>query len=133
MLCQNIQTRAGAHCHNMAGSLTLRQSAALLDRCEVLVSNDSAPTHLGVATKCRVLTIFGPTVPHFGFAPLGTGHEVIEKNLKCRPCSMHGQQKCPLGTHACMLEIKVEEVLARVQNMLQPARYAPHSVRSWSE
>ena len=61
-LCQRIHARVGAHCHDTAGTLTLRQSAALLDRCQVLISNDSAPTHLGVATKCRVLTIFGPTV-----------------------------------------------------------------------
>jgi heptosyltransferase-2 len=105
--------------------LTLRQSAALLDRCELLVSNDSAPTHLGVATKCRVLTIFGPTVPRFGFAPYGAGHEVIEKNLPCRPCSVHGSQECPLGTHACMLEISVDEVVARVLSMLERRERAP--------
>ncbi len=120
-LCGRIQALAGAHCHNTAGMLTLRQSAALLDQCEVLVSNDSAPAHLAVATSCRVLAIFGPTVTRFGFAPYGEGHGVIEKDLPCRPCSAHGSQKCPLGTHACMLEISVEEVFARILAMLKPA------------
>jgi heptosyltransferase-2 len=124
-LCQSIQRRAGAHCHSAAGVLTLRQSAALLDRCEVLISNDSAPTHLGAATTCRVLTIYGPTVPRFGFAPYGSAHEVMERNLPCRPCSVHGSQKCPLGTHACMLEISVDEVLARVIRMLERGKRAP--------
>lgn len=123
-LCQGIQTRLNAHCHNLAGSLTLRQSAALLQRCEALISNDSAPAHLGVAAGCRVLMIYGPTVPRFGFAPHGEGHAVIEKPLPCRPCSMHGGQKCPLGTHACMQEIQVEEVLARVFKMLNQAPQA---------
>jgi heptosyltransferase-2 len=113
-LCARLAREIGGACINTAGKLTLCQSAALLDRCRILVSNDSAPTHLGVATKCKVITIFGPTVPAFGFAPFGDGHAVIEKNLPCRPCSSHGGKRCPIGTHACMLEISVEEVFSRV-------------------
>lgn len=117
-LCREIQQAVGENCFNLAGMLSLRQSAALLDRCNVLISNDSAPTHLGVATNCKVLTIFGPTVPRFGFAPYGDGHGLVEHDLPCRPCSAHGTQKCPIGTHACMKEIAVEEVFARVKAMI---------------
>jgi heptosyltransferase-2 len=113
-LCAGIAEQLGNDCINTAGKLTLRQSAALLDRCQILVSNDSAPTHLGVATRCKVVTIFGPTVPAFGFAPFGNGHLVIEKKLPCRPCSIHGGHRCPIGTHACMQEITVDEVFSRV-------------------
>jgi heptosyltransferase-2 len=117
-LCARIAGEIGKDGVNTAGKLTLRQSAALLDRCQILVSNDSAPTHLGVATRCKVITIFGPTVPAFGFAPFGDGHAVIEKNLACRPCSIHGGNRCPIGTHACMLEISVEEVFAKVLELM---------------
>jgi len=117
-LCQQIQNDVGPACINTAGQLSLRQSAALLNECGVLVSNDSAPTHLGVATRCHVLTIFGPTVPRLGFAPFGEGHAVIEKDLPCRPCSAHGSRTCPIGTHACMKEIGVEEVFKRVVAIL---------------
>jgi len=113
-LCAQIAVKIGNDVVNTAGRLSLCQSAALLDRCEILISNDSAPTHLGVATRCKVITIFGPTVPAFGFAPFGEGHAVIEKNLACRPCSSHGGDRCPLGTHACMREITAEEVFLRV-------------------
>jgi heptosyltransferase-2 len=116
-LCARLAHEIGNKCINTAGKLTLRQSAALLDRCQILVSNDSSPTHLGVATRCKVITIFGPTVPAFGFAPFGDGHIVIEKNLSCRPCSRHGGHRCPLGTHACMLEISVAEVFSRVLSL----------------
>jgi heptosyltransferase-2 len=114
-VCSCLEREIGEACTNTAGKLTLRQSAALLDRCQILVSNDSAPTHLGVATRCKVITIFGPTVPAFGFAPFGDGHAVVEKNLSCRPCSSHGSRSCPLGTHACMWEIGVDEVLQRIK------------------
>lgn len=122
-LCREIQQSAGENCFNLAGMSSLRQSAALLDRCAVLISNDSAPTHLGVATNCNVLTIFGPTVPRFGFAPYGEGHGVIEHDLPCRPCSMHGSKKCPIGTHACMQEIAVEEVITRVKAMIARKKF----------
>lgn len=122
-LCREIQQAAGENCHNLAGLLSLRQSAVLLDRCAVLISNDSAPTHLGVATNCKVLTIFGPTVPRFGFAPYGDGHGVIELDLPCRPCSAHGSQKCPIGTHACMQEILVEEVFTRAKAMITDQKF----------
>jgi heptosyltransferase-2 len=113
-LCSRIAAAIENNCINTAGKLSLRQSAALLDRCQILISNDSAPTHLGVATRCKVITIFGPTVPAFGFAPFGDGHVVIEKNLACRPCSSHGGDYCPIGTHACMWEISVEKVFNSV-------------------
>ncbi|NUM76700.1 lipopolysaccharide heptosyltransferase II [candidate division KSB1 bacterium] len=118
IFCREIQQSVGENCHNLAGLLSLRQSAAFLDCCRVLISNDSAPTHLGVATNCKVLTIFGPTVPRFGFAPYGEGHGIIEHDLPCRPCSVHGSKECPIGTHACMLEIAVEEVFTRVKAMI---------------
>jgi len=113
-LCAQIAANNGNDVVNTAGKLSLRQSAALLDRCRILISNDSAPTHLGVATRCKVITIFGPTVPAFGFAPFGDGHVVVEKNLACRPCSPHGGDRCPLGTHACMREITAEQAFSSV-------------------
>lgn len=132
-LCGRIADAVHENGINTAGQLSLRQSAALLDRCQILVSNDSAPTHLGVSTRCKVITIFGPTVPAFGFAPFGDSHVVIEKNLSCRPCSSHGSARCPLGTHACMLEITVEEVFARVlklQNAVILDNQPPRSSQS---
>ncbi|MDZ7343856.1 MAG: glycosyltransferase family 9 protein, partial [candidate division KSB1 bacterium] len=124
-LCAQIAETVGDQCTNTAGQLTLRQSAALLDRCQILISNDSAPTHLGVATRCKVITIFGPTVPAFGFAPFGQGHVVIEKNLSCRPCSAHGSHRCPIGTHACMNEISVDAICAHVLSLRRMT--TPHS------
>jgi len=120
-LCSRIAAAIEKNCVNTAGKLSLRQSAALLNRCEILISNDSAPAHLGVATRCKVIAIFGPTAPAFGFAPFGDGHLVVEKNLPCRPCSSHGGNRCPIGTHACMLEISVEEIFSRVLTLKNAA------------
>jgi len=119
-LCTSIASAIGGKDVIVAaGRLTLLQSAELIRRSAVLVSNDSAPVHLGVAVRTPVLAIFGPTVPRFGFAPKGEHDEVIERSgLDCRPCSIHGGKRCPLGTFVCMKEITPAEVLARVMAKL---------------
>lgn len=113
-----IAAQVGAGIHNVAGQLTLLQSAALIQRCRLLISNDSAPQHLGVAVGTPVITIFGSTVPEFGFAPYGAHNRVVEIELDCRPCGIHGHQKCPLGTLECMAKILPQQVFAVVQQLL---------------
>jgi heptosyltransferase II len=98
-----------------AGMFTLLQSAELIRRCAVLVSNDSAPVHLAVAMQTPVVAIFGATVPEFGFAPYGNRDRVVqEAGLACKPCSIHGGAKCPIGTFDCMLRITPERVLEEI-------------------
>src|SRR5690606_28502038 len=52
------------------GKLSLLGSAELIGRCDILVTNDSSPQHLASAMATPTVTIFGPTVPAFGFGPL---------------------------------------------------------------
>lgn len=96
---------------NFIGKLTLRQTAYFLTKCRLLISNDSAPTHLGSAVNIPTITIFGSTVPEFGFGPLAEKNTVIQKELECRPCTDHGRKKCPLKTLTCLRDISPEEVL----------------------
>jgi heptosyltransferase-2 len=92
-------------------------SAALIERAGVLVSNDSAPLHIAGAVGTRVVAIFGPTVPAFGFGPTGPRDAIAEvHNLSCRPCSTHGPMVCPLLHHRCMKDLGVSEVLALVSS-----------------
>ncbi len=95
---------------NLAGTLTLSQSISYLQNSPLLIANDSAPIHLASLVNCPTIAIFGPTHPAFGFGPLSENSIVIEKDLACRPCSIHGQKSCPLGTHACMKEIQPQEI-----------------------
>ncbi len=104
---------------NFVGKLTPRQSAEALRRCQVLVSNDSAPVHMASAVGTPVVEIFGPTLPSFGFTPFGIPHRIVENaSLACRPCGEHGGARCPLGTLECMKSISVSEVLRAVEELL---------------
>jgi heptosyltransferase II len=98
-----------------AGALTLRESAALIRRAAVLVTNDSAPLHLATAVGTPVVAIFGPTVPEFGFGPRRSADLTLGlDDLPCRPCSKHGPPQCPLGHHRCMRDLSVDQVLQAI-------------------
>jgi len=117
-LCEEIAKAAHSSVTSLAGKLTLRQSAELLRRCRVLITNDSAPLHLASAVSTPTVAIFGPTSPEFGFYPYQTKNRVVEKTLSCRPCSIHGGKKCPIGTHECMLGISPQEVMKAVEEVM---------------
>jgi heptosyltransferase-2 len=122
-LCERIRDRVGSvRVRSAAGRLSLTGSAALLALCDALVSNDSAPAHLAVAVGTRVVTLFGATVPAFGFGPLGPRDAVVETpGLSCRPCAIHGGPRCPIGTFECMLSIGPEQVLRVLDAGEEPA------------
>jgi heptosyltransferase-2 len=122
-LCDEIQKLSGSsRVYKTAGKLTLLQSAELIRRCKVLITNDSAPMHIGVAMETPVVAIFGATVPAFGFGPVGRFDAVVEtRGLKCRPCSIHGGNKCPIKTFDCMNDITYERVFETVMLVLQKA------------
>ena len=108
--------RAGGRSANLCGQLTLRQSAAVIRKAAVLVTNDSAPLHFAQAVATPTVAIFGPTLPSFGFGPRGPRDQALGVDgLPCRPCSAHGPARCPLGHHLCMQSLPVEDVLHAIE------------------
>ncbi len=120
-LCAEIKNAAGTErVHSAAGKFSILQSAELIRRCDVLISNDSAPLHLAVAMRTPVIAIFGATSPAFGFAPYGERDIIVERNdLDCRPCSIHGGDKCPIGTFDCMVGISAKRVYEEVWKVVE--------------
>ncbi|MFM8559181.1 MAG: glycosyltransferase family 9 protein, partial [bacterium] len=58
------------------------------------------------------------TSPVLGFAPAGEGHALVQTELACRPCTLHGRERCPLGHFRCMTDLAPEAVLAQVTRRL---------------
>jgi heptosyltransferase-2 len=103
------------------GQLSLLESAELIGRAQAIVTNDSAPQHLASAMGTPTLTIYGPTVPEFGFGPLAERHAVAgHEGLQCRPCHRHGPQRCPLGHWRCMRELTTEHITSLLTDVLNP-------------
>jgi heptosyltransferase-2 len=97
------------HTVNLAGKLTLMQSAALISSAQRTYVNDSGPLHIASAMNAPVTAFFCSTVPEFGFGPLSDDAKIIqiEEKLECRPCGLHGHAACPKGHFKCGREISV--------------------------
>jgi len=118
-LCLEIASNMKSKPLTAAGKTSPLQSAALIPRCRVILSNDTAPMHMAVAMRVPVVAIFGSTIPEFGFAPTGKNDLVIQKEIYCRPCGIHGRKKCPEKHFRCMKEITAEEVFETVAQKLK--------------
>jgi heptosyltransferase-2 len=60
-----------------------------------------------------VVAVFGSTEPRLT-GPLGTGHEIIRRQVECSPCFL---RECPIDFR-CMKAVNVEEVAAAVSAQL---------------
>lgn len=102
-LCERINKKAGNKCFNLAGKLSLLQSAELMKNATMNYVNDSAPMHLASAMNASVTAIFCSTVPEFGFGPLSDNSRIVQtsEKLSCRPCGLHGFKSCPEGHFKC--------------------------------
>jgi heptosyltransferase-2 len=113
-----IERLAGPErCLNLTGKTTMPELMEAIRRLKVFVSNDSGPMHIAVAMGVPAVGIFGPTTRELGFFPYGPGNRVVEAELACRPCALHGSRECPRGHFLCMRLLTVEEVFAAAASL----------------
>ncbi len=85
---------------------------------DIFVSGDTGLMHIAEAAGTPVVAMFGPTTRELGFFPTGSKNIVIQKNLSCRPCSLHGSDRCRHSHHKCMDDITVDEVESNVLRLV---------------
>ena len=106
-----------------AHDLSLDKVAGIMNKCNLVVTNDSGLMHLAVALSTPVVAVFGPTHPSLGFAPLGEFDSVICDDVYCSPCSLHGEKKCKMPQKYCFEKITPELVKAEIEKVI----HAEHS------
>ncbi len=119
-LGQEICAGDSGQIYNACGKFSLAESADLVQRSRVVVTNDTGLMHIAAAFKKPVVSLWGNTVPQFGMFPyygfndlenrIAPQSVIVErKGLWCRPCSKLGYGRCPLGHFKCMktLDMKV--------------------------
>lgn len=114
-LCDRIR-EGFPNTENLCGGLNLLDSAALMKNARRVFVNDSAPLHLASCVNAKTTAVFCSTVPAFGYTPLADDSVVVDvgNELSCRPCGLHGYQKCPLGHFKCSEDIEIKKVLATI-------------------
>lgn len=104
---------------NLAGKTNLLESAAILEYCDLAITNDSGLMHMAQAVKTPVVAIFGPTTKELGYFPLPESSKVVEdKSVECRPCTHHGMNHCPKKHFNCMKNITVDTVYKACRELL---------------
>jgi heptosyltransferase-2 len=118
-ITDDISSKFSDNVINSAGNFSIIESIELLKYARLLISNDSAPTHMGMCADTKVLTIYCSTVPDFGFYPYNKKSSSISFNdLKCKPCGIHGHDKCPIKTFDCAMKLLPDKVIVKVEEML---------------
>jgi ADP-heptose:LPS heptosyltransferase len=114
-------TLPGTRVLSLAGALDLPESAALLDRLDVLITGDTGPMHLAAAMGTPVVALFGPSDPT-RYGPRARSERILRVQLPCSPC---GQVRLPPvrcrgKVPDCMAGITVDAVVAATLDLLDP-------------
>jgi len=103
-----IEKAVGSSIYNACGKYNLNQSASLVKQATKIITHDTGLMHIAATFKKEIISVWGNTVPSFGFTPYlpDPKSKIVEvKDLSCRPCSKIGYDKCPKGHFKCMMEI----------------------------
>ncbi len=102
---------------NLAGRLNVAELAALLRRCQVLISNDSGPVHVAAAVGTPVVAIFGRNQRGLSpqrWGPIGDSHVILHKEVGCVTCLAHA---CDIE-FLCLTALTADEVFRAVVSVL---------------
>jgi len=115
--------------YNASGKFSLNESADLVRKAKLVITNDTGLMHIAAAYKRPIISLWGNTVPSFGMYPYYGNRftdvqlfDILQTNkLWCRPCSKIGYDKCPLGHFKCMEKISSRDLLQKTMKRLYVA------------
>ncbi|WP_224984992.1 lipopolysaccharide heptosyltransferase II [Geomonas agri] len=99
------------------GTTSLRQTMAIIARCNVMLCNDSGIMHVTAALNTPLVALFGPQSP-VKFGPWGKRCKVLYSAFPCSPCKQKFFEECspsPRMKPQCMESISVQQVLDAVE------------------
>ncbi len=118
----------GKGVYDYTGRLSVSQSYQFLKECDVLVTHDCGPMHLGAAACIPVVSIFGPTYPLEKRPITNENSTVLWKGeeLECSPCYKDGT--FPRCEHkSCMQLVSASDVYEAVRNVLGNSQWRENS------
>lgn len=93
---------------------------ALLAKCDLMLTMDSANMHLASLMGVKTVTIWGATAPECGFQGYGqTADCDVQLDMPCRPCSIYGERDCKFDDYRCLSRITPEQVVRQVFAVLK--------------
>ncbi len=114
-LCSTVAREIGDRAFSTAAEVSLNTLRGLIEKMDLLVTNDTGTMHMAIALGTKTVSLFCPTSP-WGVGPLQDPqlHCVVYKDKPCNPCIT---KKCKKSL--CMDLIEVDEVYEAVKKVLQ--------------
>jgi len=108
-----IKTKLGNRCV-LAPTSSVAELSALIEKCIIIIANDSGPMHISAALQVPTLGIFGPTNPK-AHRPFSQNSDyIIKEDLHCIICN---KLVCPYK-HECMIELDENIIVKKVEDLL---------------
>jgi heptosyltransferase-2 len=118
-ICRQVQNAMQQAPINACGKTSLKQFAALLGKCNLIVCNDGGPLHVAVSQDVPTVSVFGPVDEKvYGPYPPGSKHTVVTKDIDCRPCYRRFKLPTCHRNRQCIREISTEEVFIAIKQGL---------------
>lgn len=111
--------------YNSCGKFKLNESADIVRKAKVVVSNDTGLMHIAAAFQKPIVSLWGNTIPELGMYPYYGANNLKEivsnksvivenNNLSCRPCSKIGYDQCPKKHFKCMRDLDMKKAVDAV-------------------
>ncbi|MEA2104373.1 MAG: lipopolysaccharide heptosyltransferase II [Candidatus Cloacimonadota bacterium] len=117
-LSQRISNECEHQLIDLTGKTDLQELFDIINQADLFISGDTGPMHIAAALQKPQIAIFGSTHPNLGFSPINENAIIMQRDLECRPCSLHGSAKCPKKHFKCMKDLKPDEIFAQIQTIL---------------
>ncbi len=115
--------------YNACGKFSLNESADLVRRAKLVISNDTGLQYIASAFRKPTLAIWGSTSPRLDVEPYygsiylnkvseSPYENILVPGLACQPCSKYGNKKCPLGHFKCMELQDIGYIVQRINYRL---------------
>ena len=99
---------------NAAKELDFNEELDLMKLLDIMISMDSANTHMASLAGVKTVTIWGATHPYAGFGAYHTNNalniQISKEELDCRPCTVFGKGSCRRHDLACLHWLTPEKV-----------------------
>ena len=91
----------------------IKYLGALIQKCVLVIGNDSGPLHIAVSVGTPTLGIYGPTNPKLQ-GPYGEKNlSIVKEDLSCLYCNL---LECDIG-NICMTELSKDSIIGRVREL----------------